>query len=163
MPILLGGLVPWTIFLLVLPWRPLRDLCSRRRLTNDEWRLLIWTIAPLLLFTASVGKQPRYILPVLPPIAMMLGTGIANRVSSSRNRAASRELTVATLVTAVMFGFMAVLFYRDRVLFVSAHPAITRTGIVLVSIAAAALAATAITRSWRHLPLSWRYPRPFCS
>jgi hypothetical protein len=47
---------------------------------------------------------------------------------------------------------MAVLFYRDRVLFVSAHPAITRTGIVLVSIAAAALAATAITRSWRHLP-----------
>jgi 4-amino-4-deoxy-L-arabinose transferase-like glycosyltransferase len=152
-PILLGGLVPWTIFLLVLPWRPLRELMQRRRrLTNDEWRLLIWTIAPLLLFTASVGKQPRYILPVLPPIAMMLGTGIANRVSSSRNRAASRELTVATLVTAVMFGVMAVLFYRGRVLFVSAYPAITWTGIVLVSIAAAALGATAITRSWRHLP-----------
>lgn len=152
-PILLGGLLPWTIFLLVLPWRPLRDLMQRRRrLTNDEWRLLIWTIAPLLLFTASVGKQPRYILPVLPPIAMMVGAGIANRVSSPRNRTASRELTVATLVTAVMFALMAVLFYRARVLFVSAYPATTWTGIVLVSIAAAALAATAITRSWRQLP-----------
>src|SRR4029077_13853302 len=138
---------------LVLPWRPLRELMQRRRrLTNDEWRLLIWTIAPLLLFTASVDKQRLYMLPVLPPIAMMLGTGIANRVSSSRNRAASREVTGATLVTAVMFGVVGVLFYRGRVLFVSAYPAITWTGIVLVSIAAAALAATAITRSWRHLP-----------
>jgi hypothetical protein len=52
-----------------------------------------------------------------------------------------------------MFGVMAVLFYRGRVLFVPAYPAITWTGIVLVSIAAAALGATAITRSWRHLPL----------
>src|SRR5437762_5506816 len=119
-PILLGGLLPWTIFLLVLPWRPLRDLMQRRRrLTDDEWRLLIWTIAPLLLFTASVGKQPRYILPVLPPIAMMLGAGIANRMSSPRNRTASRELTVATLGTAVMFALMDVLFYRPRVLFMS--------------------------------------------
>jgi 4-amino-4-deoxy-L-arabinose transferase-like glycosyltransferase len=152
-PILLGGLLPWTIFLLVLPWRPLRDLMQRRRrLTNDEWRLLIWTIAPLLLFTVSVGKQPRYILPVLPPIAMMLGAGIANRVTSTHSRTASRELTVATLVTAVMFALMAVLFYRARVLFVSAYPAITWTGIVLVSLAAATLAATAITRSWRQLP-----------
>jgi hypothetical protein len=51
-----------------------------------------------------------------------------------------------------MFALMAVLFYRARVLFVSAYPAITWTGMVLVSIAAAALAATAITRSWRQLP-----------
>ena len=163
-PILLGGLVPWTIFLLVLPWRPLRDLMQRRRrLTNDEWRLLIWTIAPLLLFTASVGKQPRYILPVLPPIAMMLGTGIANRVSSPRNRAASRELTVATLVTAVMFALMAVLFYRDRVLFVSAHPAIRGP---------ASSSSPSRRPPSRRLPsrgrggsclLSWRYPPSFCS
>jgi 4-amino-4-deoxy-L-arabinose transferase-like glycosyltransferase len=153
-PILLGGLVPWTIFLLVLPWRPLRDvLRRRRRLTNEEWRLLIWTIVPLVLFTASVGKQPRYILPVLPPIAMMLGIGIANRVSATRNRAASRELTIATLVTAVMFASMAALLYRARVLFVSAYPAGTWTGIVLVSLAAVALAAIAVTRSWRRLPV----------
>ena len=71
-----------------------RDLRGgRRRLTDDEWRLLIWTVVPLLLFTVSVGKQPRYILPVLPPVAMMLGRGIANRINALRRPAASRELT----------------------------------------------------------------------
>ncbi len=152
-PILFGGLLPWTIFLFVLPWRALRDIMQRRRrLTDVEWRLLIWTIAPLLLFTASVGKQPRYILPVLPPIAMMLGAGIANRVAASANRAAARELTIATLTTAAMLAVMVVLFYRARVLFVSAYPALTWTGIALVSAAAIALATTAASRAWRRLP-----------
>ena len=152
-PILLGGLLPWTVFLLVLPWRPLRDLWRRRRrLTNVEWRLLIWTLAPLLLFTASIGKQPRYILPVLPPIAMMLGVGISNRLEAADEPTAGRELTIATLMTAAMFALMAVLLYRARILFVSAHPALTLSGIALVCTAAIALAFTAVSRAWRRLP-----------
>ena len=76
----------------------------RRRLTDVEWRLVIWTLAPLLLFTASIGKQPRYILPVLPPIAMMLGPASRTALTASRDRLARRELTVATLGTAAMFA-----------------------------------------------------------
>jgi 4-amino-4-deoxy-L-arabinose transferase-like glycosyltransferase len=152
-PILLGGLLPWTVFLLVLPWRPLRDLWRRRRrLTIVEWRLLIWTLAPLLLFTASIGKQPRYILPVLPPIAMMLGVGISNRLEAADEPTAGRELTIATLMTAAMFALMAVLLYRARILFLSAHPALTLSGIALVCTAAIALAITAVSRAWRRLP-----------
>lgn len=152
-PILLGGLLPWTMFLLVLPWRPLRAIVrGRRRLTDEEWRLLIWTVVPLLLFTASVGKQPRYILPVLPPIAMMLGAGIANRIDASSDRAASRELTLATAMTVCLFVSIAFLVYRARVLFIAAHPAVTWAGIILVSSAAIALAATAAVRAWRVVP-----------
>ena len=152
-PILLGGMLPWTVFLLVLPWRPLRNIWRRRRrLTDVEWRLLIWTVVPLLLFTASVGKQPRYILLVLPPIAMMLGVGISNRLATPNDRAAGRELTIATLVTAAMFALMAVLFYRARVLFLSAYPPLTWTGIALVCVATIALVTTALTRAWRRLP-----------
>ena len=152
-PILLGGLLPWTMFLLVLPWRPLRAIVrGRRRLTDEEWRLLIWTVVPLLLFTASVGKQPRYILPVLPPIAMMLGAGIANRIDASSDRAASRELTLATAMTACLFVSIAFLVYRARVLFIAAYPAVTWAGIILVSSAAIALAATAAVRAWRVVP-----------
>jgi 4-amino-4-deoxy-L-arabinose transferase-like glycosyltransferase len=153
-PIVVGGLLPWTLFLLVLPWRPLRALVrGQRRLTDVEWRLLIWAAMPLLLFTASVGKQPRYILPVLPPIAIMLGAGIASRINASEERAAARELTVATLATAAFFALMALLVYRARVLFVSAYPALTWTGIVLASAGAIALVATAILRAWRTLPM----------
>lgn len=153
-PILIGGLAPWTVFLLVLPWRVLRDIVRRRRtLTDREWRLLIWTLAPFLLFTVSVGKQPRYILPVLPPIAIMLGTGIAGRIRVSRDRPAERDLTIATSATAVMFLMMAALFLRVRVLFVSAYPAMTWTGIVLVAIGAIALATIASLRAWSRLPM----------
>jgi 4-amino-4-deoxy-L-arabinose transferase-like glycosyltransferase len=153
-PILIGGLVPWTIFALVLPWRLVRDLIQRRRLlTNVEWRLVIWTLAPLLLFTVSIGKQPRYILPMLPPIAMMVGAGIANRIAAaSRDRAARLELTIATLGTAAMFAATATLFYRARILFVSAYPALTWTGIGVLTVAALTLAITAARRSWRWLP-----------
>jgi 4-amino-4-deoxy-L-arabinose transferase-like glycosyltransferase len=153
-PILVGGLLPWTMFAVVLLWRVARDLINhRRRLTDVEWRLVIWTLAPLLLFTVSIGKQPRYILPVLPPIAIMLGAGIANRITASRDRVAGRELTIATLGTAAMFAGMAALFYRAQVLFVSAYPALTWAGIAVVTLAALALAITAVRRSWRWLPM----------
>jgi len=153
-PILLGGLLPWTMFLLVFLWRPLRDLVRRRRrVTDEEWRLLLWAAMPLLLFTVSVGKQPRYILPLLPPIAIMVGLGIANRIEASSKRAAARELTLATAMTAALFALMAFLVYRARVLFVSAYPALTWTGIGVVSVAAVALAMTAAFRAWRRLPV----------
>jgi len=153
-PILVGGLVPWMIYALVLPWRIVRDLIQRRRrLTDVEWRFVIWTLAPLLLFTASIGKQPRYILPMLPPIAMMVGAGIANRIAvASDDRAARRELTIATLGTAAMFLAMAALFYRARILFVSAYPALTWIGIAVVIAAALMLAITAVRRSWSWVP-----------
>lgn len=151
-PILLGGLMPWTIFIAVLPWRPLRDVMHRgRRLTDVEWRCLIWTLAPLLLFTISIGKQPRYILPMLPPMAIMVGVGLANRVNNAGDRASSRELRIATLLTAAMFGVLAVLVYRARVLFVAAYPALTWTGIVLMVAAGIALAITAARGAWRQL------------
>jgi 4-amino-4-deoxy-L-arabinose transferase len=154
-PILIGGLLPWTIYALVLPGRIVRDLIQRRlTLTDVEWRLVIWSLAPLLLFTVSIGKQPRYILPVLPPIAMMVGVGIANRIAAaSREDAARIELTIATLGTAAMFVVMSALFYRSRILFVSAYPGLTWIGIVVVAGAALALAVTALQNSWRWLPL----------
>src|SRR5262249_28351137 len=152
-PIVIGGILPWTAFLVVLPWRPLRDLIRRRRTNSDiEWRLLIWAIAPLLLFTASVGKQPRYILPVLPPIAMMLGVAIADRITRSKDIAARRELKTATLLTAALFAAMAVLIYRARPLFVSAHPALTWAGIVALGCAALACIAIVAFRAWKVLP-----------
>jgi 4-amino-4-deoxy-L-arabinose transferase-like glycosyltransferase len=152
-PILLGGLMPWTVFLVVLPWRRLRALFRRQqRLTDVEWRLLIWTLAPLLLFTVSIGKQPRYILPVLPPIAVLLGAALAQRLASPEDRAAQRELRIGTFLTAAMFILMAGLFWRARVLFVNAYPMVTFIGIALIVMAALALAALAIARAWRLLP-----------
>ena len=152
-PILVGGLVPWAAFLLVLPWRAAGDIVRRRRvLTDSEWRLLIWAIAPFVLFTASVGKQPRYILPVLPPVAIMVAVAIADRIAAASDRAARRDLRLATFLTAFFFAAVAFLLYRARVLFIAAVPAMTWAGIAAVVAAATALAAVAILGAWKRLP-----------
>ena len=153
-PIVIGGLLPWAIFLVVLPLRTLRDVAQRRRrLTDIEWRLVIWTLAPLVLFTASIGKQPRYILPVLPPLAMMLGLAIADRVAAARARSPQRELSAATLLTAAMFLLLAGLLYRARSLFISAYPSITWAGIITVACAGLTLGWVAVARAWTRLPI----------
>jgi hypothetical protein len=90
---------------------------------------------------------------VLPPIAMMLGAAIANRIDDRRDAAARTELTIATFATAATFAAMAALLYRARVLFVSAYPPLTWTGVAVVSAAALTLTITAVRRSWRSLPL----------
>jgi 4-amino-4-deoxy-L-arabinose transferase-like glycosyltransferase len=77
-PILIGGMLPWSMYLLTLPWPSTVSVLRRRRqLTDTEWRLLLWALVPLLFFTLSIGKQPRYILPVLPPLAILLARSIA--------------------------------------------------------------------------------------
>jgi len=151
-PIVIGGLVPWSAFLLVLPGTTVRDLVRRRRRLSDvEWRLLLWTLAPLLLFTASVGKQPRYILPILPPLAIMVGTALAHRVSDA-TRGRQPALSIATFATSALFLMMAALLYRARTLFISAYPAITMIGLIAVAGAGIALATLAAARAWTRLP-----------
>ena len=81
LPVLLGGLLPWSLFLTVFVVEGLAGARKRTlKLADADWRLLLWAIMPLLFFTLSVGKQPRYILPVLPPLAVLLARGLIERI-----------------------------------------------------------------------------------
>ncbi len=152
LPIILGGLLPWTMYLVALPWRPAGGLVQRfRTLTTSEWRLLAWAGIPLVFFTLSVGKQPRYVLPVLPPLAVLVAGMIAARVYSLHPPRRT-ALRVATFATAVLYAVLAVLLLRARPLFVSALPALTSLSIVVIAASAIVLAAVAATAAWRWLP-----------
>ncbi|TWT43731.1 Undecaprenyl phosphate-alpha-4-amino-4-deoxy-L-arabinose arabinosyl transferase [Phycisphaerae bacterium RAS1] len=59
---------------------------------------LIWFISLLLFFTASAGKEDRYILPALPPLFVLLGVELAAFFDSRRPRNAR---VVAALTWAV--------------------------------------------------------------
>jgi 4-amino-4-deoxy-L-arabinose transferase-like glycosyltransferase len=48
--------------------------------SRSTFRLLVWVVLPFTLFTISVGKQPRYILPILPPLAILLAASIQSRL-----------------------------------------------------------------------------------
>ena len=83
LPILVGGLLPWSPFLVLAVPGVVRLLRGMRRLSVVEMRLVVWAAAPLLFYTVSVGKQPRYILPVLPPLAILLARMIHERLAAA--------------------------------------------------------------------------------
>jgi 4-amino-4-deoxy-L-arabinose transferase-like glycosyltransferase len=147
LPIVLGGLIPWVAYSLVLPAASVRDvLARRRRLTDEEWRLLIWALLPLLFFTISIGKQPRYILPVLPPLAILLARSIARRLDTGEG------LRPATWLTAGLFAVLAVLLVRAQPLFITAYPALTWLAVAALAGCAVVLAWVAAARAWSKLP-----------
>jgi 4-amino-4-deoxy-L-arabinose transferase-like glycosyltransferase len=152
LPIVIGGLLPWSMYAAILPWQSVRDVALRRRsLTTAEWRLLAWAFIPLLLFTISIGKQPRYILPVLPPLGLLLARSIVRRAHEA-DRAPQRALAAATWATAVLCATVAVLLARAAPLFMMASPLLTYAGIALIGASAFVLAWLAATRRWSLLP-----------
>ena len=66
LPVVAGGLLPWTPLALVWLQPVWRFLTRRKDIETLELRLILWAALPLLFYTLSVGKQPRYILPGVP-------------------------------------------------------------------------------------------------
>ena len=97
-----------------------RVVRRQRRLTDVEWRLLLWAALPLLFFTISIGKQPRYILPVLPPLAILLARSITTRIADA-NRGAARSPRRPG-APAALYAAIAILLYRAQPLFISTYP-----------------------------------------
>ncbi|MGE3403939.1 MAG: ArnT family glycosyltransferase [Vicinamibacterales bacterium] len=154
-PIVVGGLVPWAMYLLVLPWRRTVDVVRRRAcLTLDEWRLAIWAAAPFIFYTLSIGKQPRYVLPVLPPLAILLAASMARRIApaSGEGNRGIRGLAAATWLTVAMFIVAAILLYRARPLFIMAYPALSIAATAALAACGAALAWVAVTTRWSLIP-----------
>jgi 4-amino-4-deoxy-L-arabinose transferase-like glycosyltransferase len=69
LPVLVAGLFPWT---------PLALLLFSRKLYQDRRAMFLaaWFVFGFAFFSASRGKLPGYLLPLLPPFAALLGTAI---------------------------------------------------------------------------------------
>jgi 4-amino-4-deoxy-L-arabinose transferase-like glycosyltransferase len=150
-PVLLGGLIPWSVYLIAFSADGLVRLSRRTlRLSDTDWRLLIWAAMPVLFFTVSIGKQPRYILPVLPPLAVFVARGIIVRLGHQRDRL----LAAATWITAIVYAVVAVGFVRLAPLLNTAYPLAMWIGVSLLGSSGIALAGVAATSSWRRLPVA---------
>ncbi len=87
LPILPGLMFPWCGWLLLLlpasfgnPFRRWREW--------DRTRLYLgcWTLVPLLFFSTSRSKLPGYILPSIPPLALLLGERLAAWAGNATRR-----------------------------------------------------------------------------
>jgi len=109
---------PWYFYLEVfavgfLPWTAVLQLpFTRAPALKQDGRLLLvlWTVVPFIFFSFSAAKQPGYVLPAFPPLALLVGTAIANALQAASPRM-RRPLAVPWIVLFLAAGsFTLVLF-----------------------------------------------------
>ena len=130
-----------------------RVLRGVRRLTELEWRLILWALVPVLFYTLSVGQQPRYILPVLPPLAVLVARTLVSRLQAS-DAAGRRDRAVAAAITVSALAFLALAFllFRARPLLFALSPLQGQIGTAIIVVAALGLLAWTWFGSQRRLP-----------
>ena len=98
-PVIVVGFFPWSAFLPAalrgLRWR-------ERREHREAWFLVLWAAIPFLFFSLSGSKLVPYVLPVLPPLALLLGDRLAR--AWERNEAPPRAALWALLAMGVSFS-----------------------------------------------------------
>ena len=111
LPIIIAGLFPWSPFLVL--WIPrFKQAIREKALALATSRILIWSIAPLLFYTASIGKQPRYILPMLVPLSLLLARAMI--VELSKKARPTKLFLMCGLSSAFISFLLAGLLYRTE-------------------------------------------------
>jgi len=160
-PVVAGGLLPWTPLALV--WLgPITQFVRRRRdIGTVDLRLLLWAMLPLLFYSLSVGKQPRYVLPVLPPLAILLAASIVERTQEWRGSDGVRSLprralpvVVGSLLSGVFFVVLGVLVYRAQALLVNVQNIYTTIAAYTIATVGALVILCAVSKAWRSAPLA---------
>ena len=160
LPVVAGGLLPWTPLALTWLGPMTQFLRGRRAVGTIDLRLLMWAVLPLVFYSLSVGKQPRYVLPVLPPLALLLASSIVERTQEWRGfdgvRSTPRRampIWFGSLLSGVFFVTLGVLLYRAQPLLINVQPVFTTITSYLIAIAGAVVILVSVSSQWRSAPL----------
>ncbi|HEU5196065.1 MAG TPA: glycosyltransferase family 39 protein [Methylomirabilota bacterium] len=99
----LGRFLPWTIMVPAAVWWWWRDRDGRRR------PLIVWTVMVAVAVSLSGEQRARYFVPVLPPLALLVGELLVRGAADRRLRRvlagllAVMLLAVAALVVALLW------------------------------------------------------------
>jgi 4-amino-4-deoxy-L-arabinose transferase-like glycosyltransferase len=160
LPVVAGGLLPWTP--LALAWLgPLTQFIrGRRAIGTVDLRLMLWALLPLAFYSISIGKQPRYVLPVLPPLALLLASSIVERTQEWRGFDGVRSMPrrampviLGSLGSGVFFVTLAVLLYRAQPLLINVQSIYTTIASYAIAAAGALVIVTALSKNWRSAPV----------
>jgi 4-amino-4-deoxy-L-arabinose transferase-like glycosyltransferase len=95
------GLIPWTGFAIVM----VRDLWQRRRqLSAVNYSLFGgWLVAPYIILTLTSSKLATYMLPLMPPLAIMIARWFEHPATGNRWRLPARitALSLSILLMAI--------------------------------------------------------------
>ena len=160
LPVVAGGMLPWTPLALVWLGPITQFVRGRRSVGTIELRLMLWALLPLVFYSFSVGKQPRYVLPVLPPLAILLAASIVERTQEWRGLDGARSrprravpVVVGSFASGVFFVTLAVLLYRAQPLLINVQPAYTTVASSAIALMGALVIITAVSGQWRSAPI----------
>jgi 4-amino-4-deoxy-L-arabinose transferase-like glycosyltransferase len=159
LPIIAGGLLPWTPLMLTWVAPVLQFVTRRRDIGTLDLRLLLWALLPLAFFTLSVGKQPRYILPILPPLAILLASSIIERTSewrsidgARRRPRPNRAVVAGCMLSGAFLLALAALLYRASPLFLNVSDVNTMIAAAVIGAGGLAVIIVSLTSGWRSAP-----------
>ena len=100
-PVLLLGMLPWTLLMFDTLLRTWRGSVQKVKAFSPERFLLVWAVFVYLFFSVSDSKLPSYLLPMFPALALLMGKQLAEM-----NARRLFWLTVPVLVVVViLLGF----------------------------------------------------------
>ena len=76
-PILLLGMLPWTLLMFDTLLRAWKESSRLARVFNPERFLLVWIVFIFLFFSMSGSKLASYVLPMFPALALLMGKQVA--------------------------------------------------------------------------------------
>jgi len=80
-PVLLLGVLPWIVFVIAAGIRAIREIIDTR--CSFELFFGLWGVLPVVFFSFSQSKLPGYILPALPPFAILAAEYIWRRIDEA--------------------------------------------------------------------------------
>lgn len=90
--VLLGGCLPWIGLMLREVFAALRGATARARAQGPRFdvplALALWAATVVVFFSLSGSKLVPYIMPAVPPLALLAGRGLALRASADSQRLA---------------------------------------------------------------------------
>lgn len=99
LPVLVAGLFPWSGMLIPA----FRGLAPRVRPADGF--VVAWVLTPLLFFSAAGSKLPGYILPCMPPLALLIGRAADRWIAEGRRQGLDRR--AAAVVTLALCAMVA--------------------------------------------------------
>ena len=76
LPVVMAGLLPWLVFSIASFVRAVRE----HRTNAFQLFFCLWAALPVIFFSFSQSKLPGYILPAIPPFAILLGAYLWRRL-----------------------------------------------------------------------------------
>lgn len=108
LPYLLLASLPW-LFLAPSAFKHLQHQWTKPLIRFA----LLWALLPLLFFSAANGKLVTYILPCMPPLAILLGFGLIRAINQR-----STGLILGSKLNALIFSLLPIviltLYYTDK-------------------------------------------------